>query len=547
MSLQNFSGQGEWAATADINAITKSYSDVKNRLLNRQEIALLDVREEIPHANGHPLFAASMPLSRLEAEALTSLPRREVPIVLIDGGEGLASLAVGRLKAMGYTDVSVFAGGVQAWSGAGGELFKDINVPSKSFGEFMDSQKHTPMMPPDEVKRLKDEGNVVILDVRRPDEFSAFCIPGANSTPGAEALMKFESLIPNDTIQVICNCAGRTRGQLWAQSLINAGIKNPVAALRNGTIGWTVAGLELSPKQHIEPTRSAPGSELKLSKSVREVADKAGVKRASWEDCLKWQKQDEKTSYFFDVRSHSQYSAGHLPQWRNAPAGEMVQELMMYAPVRGARIVLVDDDGVQANICASWLAQMNCDVWVLDHPPAFDQVGEWQRSYPQQPEVKKMSVEKLAELQTGDVAVIDLSLSNAYKSGHIPGAWFAIRSELAEACKAIGTHEAYVLTDQLGILATFAAAELEQLVTAPVYVLEGGNAAWKQAGKTLEKGASQMASEPIDRFQRPYESTDSEVDVTFDHEKINAYIAWLSGSDLLAQLANDGTSGFYVV
>jgi len=36
------------------------------------------------------------------------------------------------------------------------------------------------------------------------------------------------------------------------------------------------------------------------------------------------------------------------------------------APVRGARLVLADLEGVRANMSASWLAQMGWDVWVLD-------------------------------------------------------------------------------------------------------------------------------------------------------------------------------------
>ena len=35
---------------------TKNYSFVRNKLLNKEEIAFLDVREEDPHAQEHPLF-----------------------------------------------------------------------------------------------------------------------------------------------------------------------------------------------------------------------------------------------------------------------------------------------------------------------------------------------------------------------------------------------------------------------------------------------------------------------------------------------------------
>ena len=57
----------------------RSYDEIRNTLLARHELALLDVREEAPHAERHPLFAANLPLSKLELEVHTRLPRLNVP------------------------------------------------------------------------------------------------------------------------------------------------------------------------------------------------------------------------------------------------------------------------------------------------------------------------------------------------------------------------------------------------------------------------------------------------------------------------------------
>jgi len=56
-----------------------------------------------------------------------------------------------------------------------------------------------------------------------------------------------------------------------------------------------------------------------------------------------------------------------------------------------------------------------------------------------------------------------------------------------------------------------------------------------------------MASPAIDRFQRPYEAPEGDDDVTFNLDKIQEYIGWLSGTNLLKQLELDGTSGFWVL
>ena len=70
---------------------------VRTALLLRDEIALLDVRHEAAFATGHPLFAANMAADRIALEAEVRLPRKDVPIVLYDGGEGLVAAAADQL------------------------------------------------------------------------------------------------------------------------------------------------------------------------------------------------------------------------------------------------------------------------------------------------------------------------------------------------------------------------------------------------------------------------------------------------------------------
>src|SRR4051794_37189920 len=102
-------------------------SDVRRALLLREEIALLDVRHEAAFATGHPLFAANMAADRIELEAAIRLPRKAVPAVVYDAGEGFADQAAERLERLGYTDVRRLDGGLQAWQRAGFELFSDVN------------------------------------------------------------------------------------------------------------------------------------------------------------------------------------------------------------------------------------------------------------------------------------------------------------------------------------------------------------------------------------------------------------------------------------
>ncbi|EIP87099.1 Rhodanese domain protein [Burkholderia humptydooensis MSMB43] len=225
-----------------------SAADVRAALLAGAEIALIDVREEDPYARGHPLWAANFPLSKLELDAWTRIPRRDTTIAIYGEalGEDLAPRAAAVLASLGYTRVHLLEGGLAGWQAAGGELFIDVNVPSKAFGELVEAKRHTPSLSAQEVKQLIDaRADVVIVDARRFDEYQTMSIPGATSVPGAELVLRVRELAPDPATRVIVNCAGRTRSIIGAQSLVNAGLPNPVAALRNGTIGWTLAGQTL--------------------------------------------------------------------------------------------------------------------------------------------------------------------------------------------------------------------------------------------------------------------------------------------------------------
>jgi rhodanese-related sulfurtransferase len=339
-------------------------SQVRGMLLLRDEIALLDLRHEAIFATGHPLFAANMAADRIALEAETRLPRKNVPVVVYDAGEGLVAQAADRLAALGYTDLRELDGGLQGWQNAGYELFQDVNSYAKAFGELVETRRHTPSLPAEEVAALiANKANIAVLDVRRFDEYATMNIPGSVSVPGAELVLRAGRAAPDPGTTIIVNCAGRTRSIIGTQSLINAGITNKVVALRNGTIGWTLAeqGLE-----HGADRRGEIGLFEGAKTNARDVAYRAGVRHLVTEEAMALQAQTDRTLYRFDVRDSEEYTAGHIPGFRHYPGGQLVQEIDMAAPVRGARIVLTDNLGVRADMTASWLAQMGWETYVLD-------------------------------------------------------------------------------------------------------------------------------------------------------------------------------------
>jgi rhodanese-related sulfurtransferase len=522
---------------------TRPYHVIRQALLDKQEVALIDLREEAPFAEEHPLFAANLPLSKLELEIYARVPRRTTAITLYDNGEGLSEIAVQRLQALGYTDVAVLQGGLAGWRDAGGELFRDVNVPSKSFGELVESQRHTPSLAAEEVQALLDsKADVVVLDARRFDEYHTMSIPSGISVPGAELVLRVGELAPDPATRVIVNCAGRTRSIIGTQSLVNAGIPNPVSALRNGTIGWTLAGQQLEHGQHRQFGQVSETTRAQAAQSARSVADKAGVQRARVEALAAWQAQPHRTTYLFDVRTPEEYATGHLPGARSTPGGQLVQETDHFASVRGARLVLADDDGVRANMSASWLAQMGWEVHVLDglHAADYTEHGNWNPPLPALPAAEEIQPATLAQWQqAGDTVVLDFTASANYVKRHIPAAHWALRAQLPQALERLPVAQRYVLTCGSSLLARFAVADLAALTGKPVYLLAGGTANWVAQGLPTEAGESHLAVPRSDRYRRPYEGTDN------PREAMQGYLDWEFG--LVAQLARDATHGFHVI
>jgi rhodanese-related sulfurtransferase len=519
-------------------------ADLKERLQGAGELALLDAREEGVFAQGHLLFASSLPLSRLELRLADLVPRRATPIVLCDQQGGLVERAAAKLRAFGYTDLVAIEGGVEAWAAAGFEVFTGVNVPSKAFGELVEARYGTPSISAQELEAMRDAGRpVLVLDSRPMDEYRVTNIPGAIDCPGAELVYRIADLARSPDTPVVVNCAGRTRSIIGAQSLISAGLANPVMALRNGTMGWRLAGFELEHGSTRRPPDVSPEGLVRARAMAKAVGRRFGVRSIDRATLERWRRDNDRTLYVFDVRSPEEYEAGHLPGSRPAPGGQLVQKTDAYMGTRGARVVLVDDNGVRATMTASWLIQMGLEeVFVLRdglagpletgrYRPEILGLDQAHQETLTPPELSKL-------LEDGRAVVIDLATSLGYRAGHIPGAWFAIRSRLRDSISRLPRADIYVLTSEDGTLARLAAPELQALTRAEIKVLEGGTAAWRTAGLPLASGLENLADACDDVFWRPYDREEGA------EAAMNEYLAWEHG--LIAQVERDGIARFRV-
>jgi rhodanese-related sulfurtransferase len=220
------------------------------------------------------------------------------------------------------------------------------------------------------------------------------------------------------------------------------------------------------------------------------------VQFCDFEKLINWRKDATRSLYVLDVRTREEFERSHLAGSRHAPGGQLVQATDEYVGVRHSRIVLVDPELVRAIMTASWLNQMGWnDVHVLEE-------FETAESGPRVPRIPGSGPWQTVGEIPGGATVVDLSTSLRFRGKHIPGAWWAVRSRLAEAHEKIPSADRLVLTSEDGVLAHLAAPEAQLLwPQAEVLVLDGGNKAWKG---DWESGLERATTATDDVWYKPY-------------------------------------------
>lgn len=540
-------------AKAKILTPLLTVQQVKEMLKSGEVFAFFDVREEGEFSTqGHPLFATPLPLSRLEPRAVALLPDPNIRIVLMDSGEegqmGRANRAAAALSRLGYTNLAVMAGGLKGWRDAGYEVFTGVNVPSKAFGEIVEHGNDTPRIDAADVQKMIDaKADMVILDSRPLPEFTNMSIPGGVDCPGAELVYRVKDFVTRPETLVVVNCAGRTRSIIGAQSLINAGLPNKVMALKNGTMGWHLAGLKVARGETKSFGPQGPEAAKFAQAAAANIAGKMGIRKIDKAGLDALEKKGGPL-YRLDVRDPAEYAQGHLAGFRHAAGGQLVQATDQYVGARNATIVLHDNDGVRATMTAHWLLQMGWnETYVLDHKPAASELTTTaEPRYPAGFTVPKVATVTAGELQKAlaTTLVVDLDTSLKYRDGHVPGAWFAVRANLARTlpemlAKQAGATRVVLVAPDAEIGALAAAEIAESAGGLPTFVLTGGMKAWREAGLALETGHVRMADPPTDVWYRPY---DFKEDV---EAAMRQYLDW--EVDLVPQVERDGDARFSVL
>ena len=462
--------------------------------------AVFDVRERGEYNECQIPGTTSLPRSQIEFRIVELVPDISVPVIVYDEGGARAPLAAATLLRLGYGSVSILNGGLGAWQGEGRATVSGVNVPSKAFGELVHHERDIPDLTAEELKTLSDRAaELIILDVRTPEEYGRFCIPGGINVPGGDLILWAEELKQRKDTSIVVNCAGRTRSIIGAAALRRLGLTN-VRALRNGTMGWVLAGFELEQKP--KRSTSAPPAGDETMALARRIADEEKISWISSES-LTHVIETKRMNYIIDVRSEAEYAAGHVPGSIHVPGGQAVQRADDFIAVKNAPTVFISNEGSRAVMAAYWYKGMGfADVAVL-----HGGVRAWRENggrmevgareaQPAGFEAARRQVRAIdartLEQKMRDAAplLLDVGSSLDFESAHLPGARWISRGwldlKLPEVCA--DRTQPVLLTCPDGRQSTLAAQTLGELGYTDVSVLDGGTHAWSAAGFSTEQG-----------------------------------------------------------
>ena len=328
--------------SAQLTLRSLSAATIKAMLDDGTELALIDVREELTFSQNHLLWARNVPLSRLELRFARLVPRLTTRIVLCDDNDGLAKRVVTILANAGYTDLSYLQGGIAAWAAAGFVLFSGVTF-QQSIRPNRRTRQSDAQRWCGELDAMMRNGPVSKCSTTAPSmSMRAFRSQPA-SMPGRWLVLRVAISSPHPARQSSSTSLGEPEHHRRA---IAHRRRRPdkVVALRNGTMGWHLAGLACDSGD----TTRAPavsGAGLRWAKSAAAaVARKIDIGHIDPAKLDEFLADPTRTTYIFDVRDPDGSAAGLFPGAVSAPGGQLVQATDLYAGTLGAHILLSDDE-----------------------------------------------------------------------------------------------------------------------------------------------------------------------------------------------------------
>ena len=131
-------------------------------------LALIDVREWGEFSLGQFLGARNIARGSLEKYLPFVVPDRSITLVLMCDDGRRSALAVQTARQLGYSQVTVLAGGLEEWKRAGGETYGGWSLTGKDYGERLLVEEKIPELTASELHEMLHRGEWVTTSIRDP-------------------------------------------------------------------------------------------------------------------------------------------------------------------------------------------------------------------------------------------------------------------------------------------------------------------------------------------------------------------------------------------
>ncbi|MGE4295333.1 MAG: rhodanese-like domain-containing protein [Campylobacterales bacterium] len=315
--------------------------------------AIVDARSQMLYDRSHIPTAIFIAEGKVDAgmEALKKVaPELNSPIIIYCGGLSCekSPLVGADLKARGYTNVSVYPGGMPEWEAKGGLVAIGTET----------------------AKKLFEEGKHLFIDARPQRLFNQGTITGSLNIPDT-AFDTYKGRLPRDLNQpVVLFCQGLAceKSAIVAEHMAHMGYKN-LSLYPAGFPGWKAANLPTTDGQGaIKP--AAPKPAAATGGRIQEGDLPGTVSAAFMQELLKTKPQ---WLVIVDVRSADEYKAGHIPGAINIPSKASKEEFFAQLPKAGddKEIILYCGTGARSfetadKLIKTWKHPLSKNIYALD-------------------------------------------------------------------------------------------------------------------------------------------------------------------------------------
>ncbi len=370
--------------------------------LNEPGLRIIDVRPALPQVQsgypwGHIPGAVHLDMQKLftlvddipgklvpqeQGEAVlgqAGISREDHVVVYDESGGPLSAQLAWLLDYWGQARVSILNGGWQAWLEANGEV--STEEPKVAPAEYRAEPDESKLATADWIAAHLNQPNVVLVDVRTPQEYQRGHIPGAIHLPWEENTVGGVSqrylpatalrhrfaeagITPENEVVVYCETGARSAHAYWAFRLAGySRVRNYEGSWAEWSRRETVAAQPAAEVQAEEqaptqaPTAPAETPARRITRDQLLAQARAQVPEIDVQQVKELLDRGEKVT-IVDIRERDEWVQGHIPGARFVPRGFLELRIEEVQPDREAPIVVYCAGGVRSLLGARDLKAM---------------------------------------------------------------------------------------------------------------------------------------------------------------------------------------------